>query len=320
MDIDDLLTDDIPQKTIDMIKSLPDYGKKVILDCYNENSEFFMHCCPKIICNKFLFKGSKLYHYTDQRGLKGIIKSHEIRLNNIFMMNDNEEIQYTLKLCIEWLKNQGFKHMILDFKDFFNSFSNFNAYIMSFSENDTSQALQNYGDYALSFKNKDIQKMLVTGSIPQQKRKEKCSFSDLNAFSFPLKVVYNKKTQMEYISNVMNAWVSSFKCIRYDLNDMLEIMTYCVKAIFLFSLCFKNPILYQEEEIRFVTLFFDNQGKLKINYNTDGKNYVSFPFQTEILKSVVLSRKAKLTSNDVNRLLKNNQFNNTEVKITKLPY
>ena len=50
--------------------------------------------------------GQKLYHYTTQEGLLGIVKSRSLWTTSVFHLNDSAEFDYTLDLAIGKLEER----------------------------------------------------------------------------------------------------------------------------------------------------------------------------------------------------------------------
>lgn len=119
----------------------------------------------------------------------------------------------------------------------------------------------------------------------------------------------------------MNAWLTAFRNRDRDLPDMLQIRSEVLKALALYSQCFKNSVLYQEEEIRFVVvkaitkkdtvipdLYFHNRPKIIL------------PVEPNMIDTIIVSHNLETQMNDIRRMLRSFGFNNTQVKLTALPY
>ncbi|WP_235190474.1 MFS transporter [Leuconostoc mesenteroides] len=108
---------------------------------------------------------------------------------------------------------------------------------------------------------------------------------------------------------------------RVDFLGMLEIMQCSAQAMFLFALCFKNPDLYQEEEIRFVVVKIngkENDIEPEIIFN--GKPVVSIEITPSLIKSVILSHEVFEQETNIRNILNQSNFTNTTIEKTRLPY
>ncbi|MBZ5997283.1 hypothetical protein [Leuconostoc gasicomitatum] len=305
-----------------LISTLTEEGKLALNDFYDEKSDFYQHAEPMLIANKFNCDPNifpNLYHYTSIDVLKNIISKKKIYLGSIHSMNDQKDGLYAFELGAIELESLGAsKEEIQDF-NLFNKNIPRNNYIWSFSANDHSQSLQHYGEIALSFNNQDIQY-----SLSKHFSKGANDFSEFsrgNGFSFPLKVEYDIKTQLEYIKPVVKEWLYAYRNINVDSSDMLEIMQCSAQAMFLFSLCFKNPDLYQEEEIRFVVVKIngkENDIEPEIIFN--GKPVVSLEITPSLIKSVILSHEVFEQETNIRNILNQSNFTNTTIEKTRLPY
>ena len=76
-------------------------------------------------------------------------------------MNDNKEIKYVYEL-MKKLKLLGAPNDIILKLEELNTILPDDVYVWSFSENDYSQALSNYGDVALGFDSQEIMEHLAS--------------------------------------------------------------------------------------------------------------------------------------------------------------
>lgn len=310
----------IPQSTKDMVNSLDSGGKYALNSMFDENSDFFIHANTEKIAHQFYAAPESspfLYHYTDQSGLTGIISSKTVRIGSQYYMNDTEENIYVLNMAREYLiQNNALEDEIKFFEQNYSQ-KQFDAYIWSFTKNPNSQALLTYGDFALKFKNQEIQEAMVETLNPNIS-----SFEEMqngNSYVFPLRVEYDQKIQKEYISSVMSIYLKACKNIHIDPYDMFAIIRNCHQALSLFALCFKNPILYQEEEIRFVAVRKSTDNNLHPDKIINGKPTIIFPFPPSLIKRIIFSRNVQNLKN-IENLLILNEFPPTLLERTKLPY
>ena len=307
-------------KTI--IGNLTDEGKLALNDFYDEKSDFYQHAQPILITNKFHCDPNifpNLYHYTSIDVLKKIISKKIIYLGSIHSMNDQKDGLYAFELGVIELESLGASKEEIQEFNLLNKNIPRNNYIWSFSANNHSQSLQHYGEIALSFNSQDIQYFLN-----EHFSKGANTFSEFsrgNGFSFPLKVEYDITTQLEYIKPVVKEWLYDYRNLNVDSSDMLEIMQCSAQAMFLFSLCFKNPDLYQEEEIRFVVVKINGEeNDIEPEIIFIGRPVVSLEFTPSLIKSVILSHKVFEQKNDIRNILNQNNFTDTKIEKTRLPY
>lgn len=314
----------IPKRVLKKIRKMPDSGVEAIDNYYDENSDFFVHAMPSVIIPKLSSEidgTDDLYHYTTTDSLKKIINKKVWLVKQIKFMNDPDEFKYTIRLGVNILMELGasskeineFKRTLL--KSPFN-----NSYIWSFTQNRYSQTLfGNYGGnkkgVALKFKVDDI--LLI---IENQFSLHNSNLNDYlsgGPYAFPLMVIYDEKKQYEYLKPVVREWLLAYRNIKIDPYDMNSIIMSCLPAINIFAICFKNPLLRQEEEIRFVIANIDEK---KLGLLIDEISFVKFEINCDSIKEIIIQ-----TGNDVNlEVLKKNMieegFNKVKVSYSKLPY
>jgi hypothetical protein len=322
--IDEILAhNSIPEDIKITINSLSKDGREVLNSMYDKDSDFYKHAQLNNIIARFFAdpkEYDKLYHYTNREGLKGILQSHTFYIGSQYFMNDPRENIYVSELAEKILKKEE-SASFQEINDFKNDFRRvkFDLYIWSFTANDHSQALLNYGDFALEFENQELQKKLSNYFNPNINDFSK--FNHGNCYIFPLKVEYDRKIQEEYIGSVIHTWLGAYRNLEIDPNDMDEIINVCYCALNLFAMCFKDPNLRQEEEIRFVILKQDEDNKLHPDqYIGDNhKPVLLFEFQSDLLKKIIYSKKIK-DAEKIKELLNTNDYKNTKVVSTDLPY
>ena len=119
----------------------------------------------------------------------------------------------------------------------------------------------------------------------------------------------------------MHAWLIAFRNRERDLPDMLQIRSEVLKALALYSQCFKNPILYQEEEIRFVVVKVITQDNTVMpDLYFHGKPKIVLPIESNMIDTIIVSHNLENQINDISQMLRSFGFNNTQVKLTDLPY
>lgn len=318
-EIDKILArNNIPNSTRRMIKMLSKDGREALNSMWDEDSNFWKHAHPVEIATRFLAdpeKYKKLFHYTSQQGMESILTSHTFRIGSQYFMNDPEENIYVSKLAEDILRTDE-RATIQEIDCFHNDFRSvkLDTYIWSFTANDHSQALSRYGDFALEFENQQLQEKLVDSFDPKAR-----DISELTTYVFPLKVEYDKKVQSEYVGAVVHTWLSAYRNISIDPYDMNEIINDCYYALSLFCMCFKNPLLRQEEEIRFVLLKKSNDNDVHPDIYIKGRPVVLFKFDSSLIKSIIYSKQVK-DIDKIKKFLVDKGIKNVSFVPTKLPY
>ena len=313
--------DNIPPKIMEMLERLDIDAQRLLADHYDENSSYYRRVQPENIAHTFGVDPVKyplLYHYTDLNALKAIVQSRSFLIGRYTNMNDKNEKKYAYNLFKNVLHESGAT------SDELNVFNNdidtptFDYYIMSLTHNKNSQALSKYGDIAIQFKTQDIQDHLAAKITPSYFYKK---LNPGDGLVYPLRVLYNHKEQLNYINTIMHAWLIAFRNRERDLPDMLQIRSEVLKALALYSQCFKNPILYQEEEIRFVVVKVITQDNTVMpDLYFHGKPKIVLPIEPNMIDTIIVSHNLEDQINDISQMLRSFGFNNTQVKLTDLPY
>jgi hypothetical protein len=192
------------------------------------------------------------------------------------------------------------------------------VYVWSFSENDYSQALSNYGDVALGFDSQEIMEHLA--SYYSKGKKTLDEYTVGNAYVFPLKVEYDYEVQSKYITTLAHAWYVAHDNFEKDPYDMDEIIKSIVQALHFFSLFFKNPHLRQEEEIRYIIFNINEDNLLKPELYMNSKPFTTCKFTYEILKEIIINPNSDKNIKEVKSMLIRKGFTKTLVNMSKLPY
>lgn len=311
----------IPFNTIEMIKKLDEDGKKLLNDYYDEDSDLWKYVQREKIAKRFYADPDiveTLYHYTSYDSFEKIIDSYQFLVGSIHFMNDNQELKYTFNMMKNELENIGAPREVIQNFESFVAEVQLDAYIWSFSENNHSQALQNYGDIALGFNNQQIMNQLGTKYSKGAKNLNEYTIG--NAYVFPVKVEYDSSIQRNHINTIAKSWYTCVRNINIDPDDMSQILGDLVQALIFFSLIFKNPKLYQEEEIRFIVLKIGENDKINPDLYLNQKPVINCEFKSEMIQKVILSNKLKNHFDAVKRSLISKNYGNTEVVMTDLPY
>lgn len=311
----------LPEDTIQMINKLDDDGKKLLNDYSDENSDFFKSLSPRHIAEKFLADSSiaeTLYHYTSYYSFKKIIDSNKFLIGSAYHMNDKGELKYIYSLLKKELTNLHAPANLINYVEQMENTLNPDVYIWSFTKNPSSQALQTYGDVAIEFNNQDIQEELATYCANGAKTLDE--FTDGSAYVFPLTVVYEEKVHKEYISVIAKAWITALRNYDIDPIDMEQISGDILQAFIFFSMIFKNPLLYQEEEIRFIVFNINKDNGINPDDYIGDKPVKSFRFSLDIIQKIILSHKLKDEIENTENYLRERNYSKTQVELTKMLY
>ncbi|MCW4399794.1 hypothetical protein LDJ81_12470 [Lentilactobacillus parabuchneri] len=322
--LSELLKGKIPPETKKMILNLDSHGKQAIVDYYNENSDFHQHADISNNVYKFGVNTdihTKIYHYTTFSSLKQILSSKYFRLKPSDLMNDPNDFRWASKLGKDILADNGANNTEIDkYEGMINSQPFKDSYVWSFTENGESQALFNvYGNkegLSLEFDLPDVMRILATHNAHGKESLK--DFTDGDAYTFPLKIEYNKTIQEQYIKPVVLEWLAAFRSYEKDPIDMKEIMLNCSQNMFLFNMAFKDPLLYQEEEIRFVVLRI-SQLERDPELIIRGVPYTICELTNDLIKSIKIQTGNSLKINEASSSIKKLGYN-IEILNSALPY
>lgn len=299
-------------------------GKVAFFHYLYESSEFRKHSSIVENVHKFAIDTSndiKIYHYTTNESLKNILDSKYFRIKSYNYMNDTNEFKWASIIAVKHLSSIGAdKHEIEAFENKVKKPPFKYCYIWSFTENSDSQNL--FGSYgnksglALEFSLQNIMRKLST--INANGKNDLDDFSQGDGYVFPLHVEYNKKVQEEYVYAVADEWLRAYRSFEDNPNYMAKIMLICEKNMFMFNLCFKNPLLYQEEEVRFLIIKVGKERNV-IDLEVDGIDYTKCPIDTNMINTIKIQTGNDISELDLKRLL--SKYNlNTKIIRSELPY
>lgn len=296
-------------------------GIQLLNDYYDENSNFYQRAQPELIANEFYADPNiikNLYHYTTYEAFEKILSSSTFFIGSIHYMNDNKEIRYVYEMMKSELGSLGAFLDIINKIEELSSILPVDVYVWSFSENDYSQALSNYGDIALGFDSQEVMEHLA--SYYSKGKKTLDEYTVGNAYVFPLKVEYNHEVQSKYIRTLAHAWLVSHDNLKNDPDDMEVIIESIVQALHFFSLFFKNPYLRQEEEIRYIIFNINEDNLLNPELCMNNKPFTHCKITNEILKEVIINPNSEKNLEEVENSLNKQGFTNALVNLSKLPY
>ena len=102
---------------------------------------------------------------------------------------------------------------------------------------------------------------------------------------------------------------------------MSQIKNESLKALELYSQCFKNSLLYQEEEIRFVVIKrLSQEQHIMPDLYFNGKPKIKLDIEPNMIDTVIVSHKLEGKISSIQKMVQSYGFNNTEVKLTDLLY
>ena len=300
---------EVSEKTRKMVESLERTGKLALEAYYDETSDFYQHAKSELIADRFSLNISSekdifLYHYTSISSFEKILRSGNFLMTSIYYENDPKEMRYTCDLVCVALEEMGAGIEIREiFKKLFQT-PIFDSYVWSFSLNAASQALQNYGEIALGF---DAQSLGDDLSKQFEIKDYEATAND-QGFVMLLKVEYDRDIQMEYIRPIAREWWYAYQNIDKDPDDMGNLIQICLGVTAILSICFKQPILRQEEEVRFVVMHAIEDNKLHPDNYMNEKPVISAKIAPALLNKVIVTHKAKERQNEVKQILEEKWF------------
>lgn len=315
------------EKIRKQVKTPSDPGKVAIDNYLNTESEFYLHSNSNILAHKLSFDTSNdisLYHYTTINSLKLILESRTWLIKQKDYMNDSKEFKYTVKLAETILKSfEATTNEISIFNKIIQSNPFGDAYIWSFTTNRASQTL--FGNYsgkkdgvALRFNISDVHKALAT--YFSHGKSNPSDFTNGDAFVLPLQVIYDKEVQLSYLEPVLAEWLLAYRYLGTNYAALKEITVACFSAITLFGFSFKNPLLRQEEEIRFMVANKRTDDEIHSEITVEGIPYVKCNIDTRFIKEAILQPGNLTSIAELKELLKQYGFGNTIVSKSELPY
>lgn len=254
-----------------------------------------------------------LCHYTQIESLKKILESKTFYVGSAYQMNDKTEHNYVYDLAQAILATMGIKEECIEsFVDEVNS-AIFDYYIWSFSANEDSQALNHYGNVALKFRTKKIYQSLTQKFCPLDLK----SASSNNALIMPLKVCYNIESQVAILNILMCKYVASLFLPKKDSQNIkMEVLAHLA----ILSTFFKDPLYYQEEEIRLVLFKTSNDNNPHPEKIINDKRKLIANITPDTLEEIRVFKDAENRIPEIKTFLSNSEFNNVKVELTRLGY
>lgn len=314
----------IPKDGQDYILTSPEVNRNAILEAFKLSPYRAKYCYFPILVTRFIFNDDnhqRLYHYLDHRNFEKILASRTYLAGYQHEMNDSTEGKYSWDKALSILKTMSPSPKLLKLFQKESNVEPFDYYFMSFTQNNSNQALQNYGDMAFEIKPHKLLKILMEKYFPD-------SFTGIesmkagNAYSFVVNVIYDEEIQEEYLRNTLNIWKSA-----YELQQK-RFFNYATMNLHFYSLIFKPWKYHQEEEVRFLISKIVDEKNESYETKINGKRKIKVPIDNEMLTSVIVNHAAdRIDGEDINsvelkikNMLKENNFTGVSVKKTDLEY
>lgn len=312
-------------KEKEILRTLPNQGKVAINNFFDENSNIGSSAYLHRVLSKTSFQPNEnelLYHYTTSDSVKKILKSRTWLIKQKSFMNDPKEFSYTIDLAKDILRNlEANTDDIAAFGDSFKRVPISDSYIWSFTKNKSSQTL--FGNYsgnkngvALGLNSKEVQDVLCLHFL--HGKSDPNSIAEGEAFPIALRVVYDEKVQRNYLKPLVEEWLLAYKNLESMPSCQRDICATCLTFISYFALLFKNPLLRQEEEIRFVITYKgDKDYSERVINNVP---YVKCEISPNIVREAILQTGNPMKVSELEDLFKECGFNDVKVFRSELPY
>jgi len=205
----------------------------------------------------------RLYHYTDQKGLLGILENRTIWATDIFYQNDSSEFVYGKNIFYERIKvslKEKYKKIPPNFLELVEKaieyFDN-PVFTISFSEERIS--LNQYRSYSSSIPGFSI------GMIPTELMR---SLSTSTQHKLR-RVLYNKDEQIAYADKVLNDTIREYRQSEIIDDGLID---FIAARIISSAPIIKHPAFYEEKEWR---LIFDYLNPIRSIYKfRSGSSYI----------------------------------------------
>lgn len=248
------------------------------------------------ILNKYKDFPNQIYHYTDGNAFLSILKHKELWASHILFQNDKKEALYSLELLHEVLKEKEkifheYNCNIEEIFDFVKTFTGQNTFTISFSKKrDDLNQWRGYANSQLSYcigfaplELKDINIPLKEESI---ENKKDSSIKPNQNITLIFQCLYETRVQKQLIEAIIDKQFYN-KPDKDKLNSIGiagNIMTDFLPV----STLFKHPCFKDEEEIRLVIDYVNND-LIDIRI---GKErfipYIKVPIKTENIKDIII--------------------------------
>ncbi len=205
-----------------------------------------------------------LYHYTDKKGLLGIIKNRSIWASHILFQNDMNELIYGKGIFYNYIRDNfakifiNYSNTLVDDVEGWISFFNNPVFTISFSEDKAS--LNQFRSYA---------KTKSGFSIGFNVNKIRESFNGTNTRCRLKKCIYSLDDQYKFVEKIIEECIKE-KCIGNKLND--DFVSYLAAHIVSNSTVIKHSSFSEEKEWR---LIFDYLNPIRDKYHfREGESFI----------------------------------------------
>lgn len=267
-----------------------------------------------------------LYHYLFKNDLIKILNSQEYYIGNQNDMNDPQESNFAMQRMRVWLNDKNKQFDLID-NQFQNMFYRrpYQTYLWSFTTNRNSQAMQRYGDTVIRVNSgliyDDLQK-----SCDEFREGQKDVVPLTPPLLIPIKVCYDNNIINEYTDYLAEIFTESYK--KNNQAGMQEVVDY----LKFYSMVFKNPLLKEEEEIRFIInrplftckqpydVMINQKMKLLGHITPENLSSITVNHQTDTWYQGRQTNSISDTIRDLKYVIKDCKFYKTRVNKTQLPY
>jgi hypothetical protein len=203
---------------------------------------------------------NNLYHYTTAQGLLGIIEKNELWASNLRCMNDQSELQYTIDLVENMLREKvrdGFPHLPKEtWENILGRFESFdNAYSCCFcEERDQLSQWRAYSQkgtgYSIGFDIRELSRIQTMS----------------NQSIILASVFYDRKTHIQTITPLIESFLKNISSLIENPTSLdpsqsktlyRDAFDKFVATAFDYVFFFKNPVFIEEKEQRLVTIIHD---------------------------------------------------------------
>jgi len=313
-------------------KYIEKYYKEQALNAfYNNRDEFkylnFISLIAKFGVNVKERPYNYLYHYLFKNDLIQILKSGQFYIGKQDDMNDPQEHYFTMQRMRVWLlsKYKGQTNLVDDrFQDLFFK-TPYWTYLWSFTTDRNSQAMQRYGDTCIRVDSKRVYDDLME-SCTNFKKGQRDTVPLTPPLLMPLKVCYDNNVINDYTEYLADAFS------RYFEEDNEAGMQEIIDFLKFYSMIFKNSILKEEKEIRFVLNRPIFTSKKPYDIEVSKKYKLIGKITPENLTSIIVNHQTDTwyqgkqintiddTIRDLRYVVQECGFKQTRISKTQLPY
>ena len=247
-----------------------------------------------------------LWHYTDTRGLEGIVRNRTIRLSHPSFLNDPSELQYANSVYKEMLTMFA-NHQSPLAQKFASGYEDYRKdkylhvpFVASFCKDyDNLELWRQYGDdgrgFSLGFRTEGLQSVL-------KRQTQQREILDIYIY----KILYDKNDQDDLRNKILEFSLSYFKKIHKAGENPIKMYEQLSGMLEFFVPLFKHPCYANEQENRLVlpghithyyeTKFLASRGYFKPYIDLKIEKDGVFPLDTIVVgPAIPLPRRSKLS-------------------------